>query len=82
MKYPEHAVLIEGTKCLIVDRLNDNSPATYSGLYSFLFIWRKFERILEKHERIEAEIWKNCREYLKTFWKNFGEFRRRFERIL
>ncbi len=52
LKYPEHAVVIEGKKCLIVDRLNGSSLTTYSELYSFLFIWRKFKRILEKHERI------------------------------
>ncbi len=52
LKYPEHAVVIEGRKSLIVDRLNDGSPATYSESHSFLFIWRKFKRILEKHERI------------------------------
>ncbi len=52
LKYAEAAVVLGGIKYLIVDRLNDSSSAPYSELYSFLFIWRKFERILEKHERI------------------------------
>ncbi len=69
LNYPEHAVVIEGTKLLIVDRLNDSSPATYLGLYSFLFIWRKFERILEKHERISGNIWRNSKEILKELWR-------------
>ncbi len=71
LNYPEYAVVIGGTKCLIVGRLNDSSLATYSELYSFLFIWKKFENILEKHERIETEIRNNFREYLKKFWRNF-----------
>ncbi len=79
LKYPKHAVVIEGTKSLIVDRLNDSSPATYSELYSFSFIWRKFERILE---RIWAGIWKNFREYLKRDSEKILKIRKNFVKIL
>ncbi len=61
LKYPKHAVVIEGTKCLIVDRLNDSSPGTYSELYSFYLFGENLK-----------EFWKNMKEFKQKFKRILG----------
>ncbi len=55
--------MIEGTKCLVVDRLNDSSPPlSQSCIHFYLFgenlqeFWKNVKEFQQKSERILANI--------------------------